>query len=401
MEQDYIELKVQRLTQGKVPEYIGKIKARDILALFNVHKFEEETLEGYQREVYKERKREIAEYIEECPIPIIPTILASIHEDPKYQIINNQETIKISKKRGSLLIMDGQHRIAGFDFILGKLIDAEKKLNLGIDIENYQAKINRYNELLDFEIPILIIDSTNASEILEKEKAPSVIKIKPDIVEGLMFYIINKTQKGIRPSLQDTLRFMINKAGIKGIPSIDDDPWRLPATDIGHRLNSHESPLKGQISLEGAKGSGRPIQLNSWVTSLKQLYRENSFTILSLEEQYSYIEMYWKVIKQLFSKEFENKKDYLLLKTIGVYSLNWLSADIFKWINEKNMPIEEQSIQKYLLPLKNFNWSKRDPGASKLKGLGGQAGVKEAYKILLEQLKEKGVDEAKKQLEKL
>ena len=406
MESNFIEIKVTKLTQGKVTEYIGKIRSKDILSLYDIKKFSETELDGYQRELYRERQREIAEYIEDCPIPIIPALLASIREDSVFELkeMGEQGTLKIPRKRGSVMLIDGQHRISGFDLIFDKLNEIDKQLRLGIDVNNYQSKIDKYNKILDFEIPILFIDSKNAADILDKEKKPEGAKIKqvkPDDVESVIFYIVNKTQKGIRPSLQDTLQFMIYRAGIRGIPSIEKDPWRVEATEVGHRLNSSESPLTGKISLSGARGLGRPIQLNSWVSSLEPLYKEDDFNTLSRDEQYNYIESYWRIIKQLFPNEFEDKKNYLLLKSIGVYSLNWLASDIFKWLKIKKMPINEQTIKEYLSSLKSFNWKNKDPGASKLRGLGGQAGVKEAYKILLENLKIAGIKESEEQLNTL
>jgi len=89
MEMEKIEVKVTKVNQGNVTAYTGKMKALDILALYDLKRWSETELDGYQRQLYEERQKEIADYLKNCSIPILPAILVSIKEDTIYEPSDN------------------------------------------------------------------------------------------------------------------------------------------------------------------------------------------------------------------------------------------------------------------------------------------------------------------------
>ena len=103
----------------------------------------------------------------------------------------------------------------------------------------------------------------------------------------------------------------------------------------------------------------------------------------------------------MFEEAFEDVRNHLLLKTIGVYTLNWLAADILEWCRIRRIEATEATISQFLAPLSGFNWRGKDPSSSPLRGLGGRAGVSEAYKLLLKRLADGGITEAEEKLRKL
>lgn len=403
---EVLQIDVVRLSQGNITAYVGKMTAANILALYDLKLWSETQLDGYQRQLYEERKKEIAQYLKDCSIPVIPAILVSIRENAKFLPSNENGdtgTLEIPRKRGSIMLIDGQHRMSGFSWYAEELARIGMEKRLGVESKEQKAELETLIRTLKYDVPVLFLDSRGAADVLDKKRDLSSLEktVLPEDVERVVFYILNKTQKGISPSLRDTLQFLIYRAGISGIPSLEKEKWRVNATEIGHNLNRNESPLAGKINLSGARGLGRPLQLNSWVTSLKPLFTLENFQELSREEKYTFVKVYWSVLRKMFRDSFDDEKSRLLLKSIGVYSLNWLAADIYEWCNTKSIPATQGNISKFLEPLTDFHWRSKEPNASPFRGLGGRAGVSEAYKILLERLAKGGIAEASEKLEEL
>jgi len=395
---DMLRISAVELRQGNVTAYVGKMKSADILALYDLKRWSTMQLDGYQRGVYEERRREIARYLKSCPIPIIPAILVSIRGDSNFITNDGGEvgTLEIPKKKGSIILIDGQHRVSGFEWYAEQLTEMRA--------ENSEQGLDWLDSMriLNYEVPVLFLDSESAAEVLEKDREQTFVgkKVMAEDVERAVFYTLNKTQRGITPSLKDMLQFFIQKSGMRGIPAIEREGWRVDAAEIGYRMNTESSPMERMINLSGASGMG-PVQLNSFVTSMKPLFAVQSFQNLGSEAKYDFIKVYWSVLKKLFEEGFEDYANHLILKSIGIYSLNWLAADIYKWCDTKNIPFTEKGILEFLTPLRGFNWRSKAPNPSPLKALGGTVGVRQAYRILLKKLANGGISEARKKLKTL
>jgi hypothetical protein len=87
----------------------------------------------------------------------------------------------------------------------------------------------------------------------------------------------------------------------------------------------------------------------------------------------------------------------MVLRSLGVRVLNYLASDILDWCIAHGIELpSENDIEKYIGPLKEFDFKRK---SSKIAAFGGEKGVREAYKLLLEFLGEHGIQEAKKKLE--
>jgi DGQHR domain-containing protein len=373
-----IKIPVVKLTQKNVTLYSGKLKAVDLLKLYAVLGFEEENLSGYQREIYEDQVNELANYILDCPIALMPGLFLSLRDSISYKGIENDTIdsdigiLEIPIKKGALWIIDGQHRIGGFEKILSKFGQIEKN---GFSNESFL-------KLLNYDIPVTFVDSKTAINSL---KTIDGINLNAIDIERVAFFIINKTQRRLSPSLEDALQYCITRVGIKGIPAIDREKWRAEAAAMGINLNALEnSPLYEKINVSGQRGLERPIQLNSFISSLRPLYMDRNFNTLSFIEKNNLLLNYWNIIKlnniKAFSKD--SYRNYLLLKTIGFYSMSLILLDYIKLCIEKNINfIDEINIENYIKHIKGFDWSKQ---SSPLAGFGGAKGVIEARKILLD-----------------
>jgi DGQHR domain-containing protein len=395
LQSDVVRVSAVALRQGSVTAYVGKMKSVDILALYDLKRWSQVQLDGYQRGIYEERKREIASYLRNCSIPVVPAILVSIRGNSRFVARDGEDVgiLEIPKRRGSIVLIDGQHRVSGFEWYAEQLMETRAG-GSGAGLDRLDSM-----RILHYEVPVLFLDSESAAKVLEKDRDQSFEgkKVMAEDVERVVFYTLNKTQRGIAPSLKDILQLFIQKSGMRGIPAIQHEAWRVDAAEIGYRMNVEPSPMEGMINLSGASGMG-PVQLNSFVTSMKPLFALEAFQNLNPEAKYDFIKSYWSVLRRLFREGFEDHANHILLKSIGIYSLNWLAADIYDWCRTKNVPLTENCILRFLRPLRNFNWCTKAPNSSPLKAFGGSGGVRQAYRILLKKLAKGGISEAKKRL---
>jgi DGQHR domain-containing protein len=369
-----ISVSVIRLCQKGIELYIGKMKTRDILQLYEIDKFKDEELEGYQREQYEDRTSELTEYLAKCPVAVMPSLFVSLRKAKYIPKNDDFGLLEIPRSKGSIWIIDGQHRIGGFEKVYHKFTFA-KNLTDG-DPELFSV-------LMDYELPILFLDTQKAARAVNDYNNGGSRDITPEDLERAIFFIVNKTQKGISPSLKDALLYRIKLGGIDGIPAIRKEKWRIHAAHIGISLNREiDSPLVGMINIGGKAGTGKPIQLNSFVSSLEPLFKYEDFAKLSDWERLKFIKTYWSMIKKMFPEAFGSNtwRNYMLLKAIGIYSLNQLAYDIYKILASNNYRLDDQEILKKIVsPMATFDWS---TDKSPLSALGGLKGVRQGYEKL-------------------
>jgi hypothetical protein len=408
---DIIKVPVIAFEQKGVRNYVGVMKARDILDVWHVERFIENQVfsRGYQRGEEEERMREVYRYIEECQLPIVPAILASVRKGARFlQKSENAGMLEIPRAYGVLEVIDGQHRVGGFN-VIKRLLEGEK---IGRK-KPVEEEVKKLDELLDFDVPVHFIDSESAVErmrsLVTAEQKEDMLReldkkeLDNDDVERVHFFVINKTQKAIRASLKDTLAYLIHSSGIRGIPIIEKEVWRAKiATPLTLDLHfNSDSPLKGMLNISGARGLDRPVQLASYVMSLKRLATNDNFTNLSKEQRYAFLKAYWSTIAKSIPAAFDKDtyKEFLILRSLGVRALNYLASDILDWCMTKGIELpSDRDIEKYTKPLNKFDWKR---GTSPIAAFGGEKGAQEAYKRLLLLLGENGVQEATRKYEEL
>jgi hypothetical protein len=415
---DEFEIPVVRLEQRGLILYQGKIKAKELLDTWDVKRFVEEYLRGptapigYQREA-EDRAKEIATYVRECQIPLIPSLLLSVKGAKFEEFERGFGILRIPKGENAIAVIDGQHRGLGFDWIRRSIAERLRLFPTTADEKRrklFEKELLEIESLLDFELPATFIDGETAAKIateridkliLERELGKK--ELSPEDVERVFFFVINKTQKAIKPALKDVLMYLIASAGINGIPIIERERWRAEAVPLVRDLHyDTDSPLFGLISLIGRRGATEPVKLNTFVKSLKPLVYENErFQALKREQQLQYLKAYWRVIREMYERAFRKQrvKAYLVLRSLSVYALNRLANDVFNWCQEEGIKVPtEDDVRKYISPLKGFNWRSED---SPIAAFGGEKGAREAYALLLEELSNAGIEKASRQLQKL
>lgn len=399
-----IEVTTIRLVQKDIEMYVGKMKVSDILGLYELDKFKEEELEGYQRERYEERTSQLVEYLERSPLAVMPAILVGLRKTNFVSVEGDLGVLSIHRKKGSIWIIDGQHRVGGFSKIRDRFLFSK---SLGVSL---------FSKLMDYEFPVVFVDSQGAAEKIKGRESKLASSLSAEDIEKTIFFVVNKTQRGISPSLKDALLYSIKTSGIEGLSIVDREGWRIVGAQIGITLNcKDDSPLRAKINISGQRNSGKPVQLNSFVSSLETLFRDKEFAHLTTDGKMAFLEAFWSALKTLIPQAFErsekikqngeefgrrfpsnigwkienrDRKDqivdrrFLLLTALGIYAVHKLARDlIHEAIKEGNDFRKQEFLEKKLLPLKSFDWK---TGSSPLAALGGMKGVSRAYELISE-----------------
>jgi DGQHR domain-containing protein len=378
-----------------MPLYIGKIQAKELLLLATSDNWRDEALDGFQREKFREKTSEIKKYLENCSISIIPALLASFSNARFIVSFEDFGTLEIPLKPGAISILDGQQRTGGFEEIYKEI----KKLQNMHSLVNREDLIKKYVKLLDFEIPIVFVDSNAILKKLRKE-SNNTFNIKQSELDGAFFFIINKTQKPVNPSLKDELAYKTLKAGFTGIPSIEREKWRTEIVPVINELNKTSSPFEGLINLGGNTSTGSPVPLFSFVSSLKPLFDNENFKSLNNEEKTIFLVNYWNCVRSMYPQGFDLKtqKEFLVLRTTSIYAFNFLANNVYSWCIEEGIETAStNSIMLFIGHLSDIDWNKK---TSPFAFLGGGKGVRRAHEVLLNVLSEKGVTQATKLLQR-
>jgi DGQHR domain-containing protein len=369
-----IEINVLKLSQKNVDLFIGKMKSKDILQLYEVDKFRDEELEGYQREQYEERTSELIEYLTECPIAVMPGLFVSLRKAKFVASKGDFGVLEIPKVRGAIWIIDGQHRIGGFEKIYQKFTYLQKPNEISTET---------FATLMDYELPMVFIDTREAASKTNGVNKEGKNQISPEDLERAIFFVVNKTQKGISSSLKDALLYRLSIGGIQGIPALRKEKWRIQAAYVGISLNRElDSPLAGLINIGGKPGTKKPIQLNSFVSSLELLFKDKGFTELADNKQVQFLKLYWSSLRKIVPQAFDmaSRRDHMLLKAIGIYCVNWLALDVFDICISNGLHYDEQEVlDKVVGSLSSFDWGTK---TSPLSTLGGLKGAKHGYEAL-------------------
>jgi len=375
-----LDIPVVKINQKGNNIFLGKLKAYELLLLSYVEQWMEndESYQGYQRMLSRSRSKEIKEYLKNCSIPLIPSLLGSIQKSEFTEIESDFGKLRLPILPGTISLLDGQQRTGGFAALFHEF---KEMLQKGL-LKNDEELEKNYRNLLTFEVPIVLINTKDISENLKKNN-PKLSNLTPIDIDTAFFIIINKTQKGINSSLKDELAYRTINAGIEGIPVIEKERWRTEIVPAVNKLNSEGSPLEGLINKGGIPGLKKPVQLNGFITSLKSLYVNNeNFKRLDENNKMTFLSNYWLSIREAIPSAFENEtyNEYIVTKSIGVYSLNYLASDVFDYCIENNIdPLDKKSIFEIIQKVSKFDWN---IDTSPMAYFAGKKGASHAHNML-------------------
>lgn len=196
-----MEIQAFDLSHAGTGFYLTAMRASELFPLCRVERVSTNAAEGFQRQLDAPRARRIAKYLEERVVPGAIVLSAQHEFAPSFN--SDKKILTLPDELGSLLVIDGQHRL-------------------------YGAKIAFDNGGPDVKLPVCIL--TGLSQVAQVQ----------------YFVDINSFAKGVPKTLRIELtKFLVAQ------DSIDDIRLRL-----FRELNVEvDSPLCGKLSAE-QKGPG-------------------------------------------------------------------------------------------------------------------------------------------------
>lgn len=114
MEKKRVKFSANLIRQGKHRFFTCTMPTNILAECSFVSTRDEDPKEGFQRLLDKRRAQEIADYIDRGLGTIPSSIVVSAQPEARFKELGGGKTIEFENNPGSLLILDGQHRVFGF-----------------------------------------------------------------------------------------------------------------------------------------------------------------------------------------------------------------------------------------------------------------------------------------------
>lgn len=256
------------IDQGVVKMYAFVAPSNVLRKVCTVSRREEDTEKGYQRHLKESRLRQIARYLDEKK-GVIPNNIILDFYGRDVEIDTEHKTITFPVNKKCAWIIDGQHRLFGFEF----------------------SKVQH---------PLLVV---------------AFIRLKLE-QEVSMFVTINTEQKRLPSSLT------LDLLGIIG----SDEDINSRCRDLVAKLNEEEdSPWYDLVNMTGE--SFGYISLVNFIRKVKpHVSSTGVLKSYTFKEQYLSLSNYWEAIKAVYADQWGKS---LLTKTTGFGALMNLFPTVF------------------------------------------------------------------------
>jgi len=337
-----MKLKVIRIIQNNKKMYMGSIAVGDLLGHFNLL-VDTQSLKtnkkGYQRKSVLRRARAFLKYVEKVKDATSPTsVLLNFRGELPIEQEGDSNFYLNFQEKSDLWIVDGQHRLRG--------------------LEEGQKNI----EIKNFEVPFIIMNE------------------KDNYFEALQFFIINRTQKGVKSDLAQNFLLQVEKREPDFLRSnlppqiIRNLEWNPGAVRVMEKLTERrDSPWFNKVQLANEPKLKTVIPQTSFIDSLEPIFKDDSFMISINHKEDILIELlirYWQAIKELCLNAFEYPQDSVIQKTVGIFTLHKLFVKIITLSREENNKVTVESIKNILSQIPDiFNsdyWNSKTGYAGKI-----------------------------------
>ncbi len=207
------------VVQNGTTLYVGAAKAGELAVQVKVDMRTTSNSNGYQREVSPSRARSFGRYISRTTGISPNTILLNVRNANSMKYKDGFLTIE---EKEPLWLVDGQHRVKGLEIMMAE--DGDPKIG-------------------DFELPVVVMSQGD------------------NYTEAKQFWIINKTQKGVRSDLAERILqravyeegkknlIQLSEQGILG-PLLRGFEWKEKALAIADAIQTRpDSPWHGIIRM--------------------------------------------------------------------------------------------------------------------------------------------------------
>ncbi len=188
-----------------------------------------------------------------------------------------------------------------------------------------------------------------------------------------IFKTINSKARGLSSSLLD-----FHEAHLA-----DDLGKERPELLVALSLNEDDtSPWYKQLDIGGNRTSGmtRRASLRTMQKAVKKFLSQTSvLQERGVEEAARIVIEYWMAVSNVLEEEWRTPRKHFVTKGIGVYALMGLLSDLYKDAITRRVGPSRRYFEGVLVDfVQDVDWSTNGP----FKGLGGEAGAREALTIL-------------------
>lgn len=274
--------------------YVGAVKVRDLAGHVKVDMRSSANTEGYQRECSPSRARSFGRFIARAKGISPNSLLLNVRRQESLKYKDGILTIDDNEP---LWLVDGQHRVKGLEIVM----DEDDDATVG-----------------NFELPVVILNQSDRYK------------------EAKQFWIVNKTQKGVRSDLAERILQRViyeegkqslvhlSEQGVLG-PLLKGFEWKEKAVYITDTLNTRpDSPLRGMIRMPGDSRNETVLTQTSITSSLEPVLKDGFFTSKEKESIVQVLVNYWNAAKETWPEIFTDPADYALLKTTGIHAMHIL-----------------------------------------------------------------------------
>lgn len=304
-----VRIPVIRFKQSYATLYVGKIRVSELRQFGIIESWDPDkgwdiAVQGYQRASYEKHYIAIAKFLRYNPDTLLPTsILLSARTREQGEL--NFEVLQEFgdhafgyleiREAYPLYVVDGQHRLLGFD---------------------HAIEILQQKSLQDFLLPVVILYDADKVEELTQ------------------FHLINDRQKRIATNLALALLGTVveDRPDVAKMLVGPKSLWRMKAIAITILLNEgteSENVWSARISLPNEpRGPAVAVSLASFVKSLQPYFSGRYPHKLSNEELRYYLITFWSALNRVMPESFRFPREYVIQRTTGVYSLNRVGAEL-------------------------------------------------------------------------
>lgn len=310
--------------------FLGFAPANLLYSLSFADVLDEDTRRGYQRRFNPQHSLDFRKYIQREGSSTIP-LTFNLRPSTAWKIREvspPSAVLEINSKAGKVLAqVDCQHR-------LGYLND------------------------VDLELPFMCFLGLTEREEME------------------VFNIINSKAKGLSTSLLD----------FHDATLATDLARERPELFIALHLNNYsDSPWYRQLDLGGASTSGlmRRASLRTMQKAVKRFLSHTKILRRHSPDTAARIVLdFWGAVAMVLREAWDNPRQYLINKGVGVYSLMGIAGDLYLENNGQGCD-KRYFITKLAEFVTDIDWSSQGP----LKGFGGEGGVNSVLSLIREKRK--------------
>lgn len=190
--------------------------------------------------------------------------------------------------------------------------------------------------------------------------------------EVRLFTDVNANQKGLNSSHLHILQSRLTPEEVE----LRERPERVFARRLAEDENS---PWHDMLYLGGAKagskaeGAVRPVSFVSLENGVRRTLSKSQYIhdLTQPDAQYALIRNFWNSVRRVFREEWDDPKEFLLLKNLGVMSFSILGGTIIDRCMARG-EIEPSSMDVYVKQIRGvFDWHREAVGDRSVVGMSG------------------------------